>query len=205
VPCKIAPLRRAHHAHGGRWRRRLPTTATFALTHASASGRGTALGTAAWRRKGLFQLCLSEQQARDWSLAAFRADGAPDAGLCAAGLHWEWGDNQRTVAPQVDCARYEVVGAVPTGAAAYRCRVRVWPADGVPVPFGLKWPTLGVRLEAPVLDYDWELTRQPEESAEGAGCWMVDGVMPDASPREVWDQDLSVDRDRAQREDEEQE
>ena len=99
-------------------------------------------------------------------------------------------------APLVGCARYEVVGAVPTGAAAYRCRVRVWPAEGVAVPYGMKWPSLGVRLEAPVLDYDWELTKQPEEMAEadGAGCWMVDGVMPDASPREVWDQGgLSVD------------
>jgi len=98
-------------------------------------------------------------------------------------------------APLVGCDRYEVVGAIPTGAAAYRCRVRVWPAEGVAVPFGMKWPSLGVRLEAPVLDYDWELTRQPEEMAEadGAGCWMVDGVMPDASPREVWEQGLSVD------------
>ncbi len=24
----------------------------------------------------------------------------------------------------------------------------------------------------------------------GAGCWMVDGVLPDASPREVWEQGL---------------
>ena len=98
-------------------------------------------------------------------------------------------------APLVGCDRYEVVGAVPTGAAAYRCRVRVWPAEGVAVPFGMKWPSLGVRLEAPVLDYDWELTRQPEDMAEadGAGCWMVDGVMPDASPREVWEQGLASD------------
>jgi hypothetical protein len=36
---------------------------------------------------------------------------------------------------------------------------------------------------------------QPEDGAEAdvAGCWMVDGVMPDASPREVWEQGLSED------------
>ena len=56
-------------------------------------------------------------------------------------------------------------------------------------------PALGVRLDAPVLDYDWELSLQPEDGAEAdvAGCWMVDGVMPDASPREVWEQGLSED------------
>ena len=98
-------------------------------------------------------------------------------------------------APLVGCDRYEVVGAVPTGAATYRCRVRVWPAEGVAVPFGTRWPSLGVRLDAPVLDYDWELSLQPEGGAEAdvAGCWMVDGVMPDASPREVWEQGLSED------------
>lgn len=98
-------------------------------------------------------------------------------------------------APLVGCDRYEVVGAVPTGAATYRCRVRVWPAEGVAVPFGTRWPSLGVRLDAPVLDYDWELSLQPEDGAEAdvAGCWMVDGVMPDASPREVWEQGLSED------------
>jgi hypothetical protein len=100
-------------------------------------------------------------------------------------------------APLVGCDRYEVVGAVPTGAATYRCRVRVWPAEGVAVPFATRWPSLGVRLDAPVLDYDWELRRQPDPSsgaeADVAGCWMVDGVMPDASPREVWEQGLSED------------
>ena len=31
---------------------------------------------------------------------------------------------------------------------------------GVAVPFGIKWPELGVKLSAPVLDYDWLLTMQ---------------------------------------------
>ena len=65
------------------------------------------------------------------------------------------------------------------------------------MPFATRWPSLGVQQDAPVLDYDWELRRQPDPSsgaeADVAGCWMVDGVMPDASPREVWEQGLSED------------
>ena len=97
-------------------------------------------------------------------------------------------------APLVGCAKFSVVGALPVGEGRFRCRARVWPAEGVAVPYGVRMPALGVRYEAPVLDYDWELSQQPEGSGDTtsgdatvAGCWMVDGVLPDASPREVWD------------------
>ena len=81
--------------------------------------------------------------------------------------------------PLVGCTRYAVVGALPTGDSGYRCRVRVWPAGGSSAPFA---------VAAPVIDYDWLLSKQPDESEPGvAGCWMVDGVMPDSSPRDAWD------------------
>ena len=70
-------------------------------------------------------------------------------------------------APLVGCTRYAIVGALPTGDQGYRCRVRVWPVGG------------DRQFAKPVIDYDWLLTRQPEDAAEHSGCWMVDGVMPD--------------------------
>ena len=93
-------------------------------------------------------------------------------------------------APLVGCARFSIVGAIAVGNDRYRCRVRVWPARGVSVPFGVKMPDMGVKFEAPVLDYDWMLSRQSDSAMDYnvAGCWMVDGVLPDASPREVWDE-----------------
>lgn len=96
-------------------------------------------------------------------------------------------------APLVGCNKFSVVGAIPTGQNSYRCRVRVWPAKDVSVPYGVSLPALGVRYSAPVLDYDWELSKQPESATEAAsaGCWMVDGVLPDASPREVWDSEYA--------------
>ena len=72
-------------------------------------------------------------------------------------------------APLVGCTRYAVVGALPTGDQGYRCRVRVWPVGG----------DRQFAVATPVIDYDWLLTRQPEDAAEHSGCWMVDGVMPD--------------------------
>ena len=64
-----------------------------------------------------------------------------------------------------------------------------YPAKGVKAPFGLSVPDLGVQIPfaAPVLDYDWELALQPEDS-DHEGCWMVDAVLPDASPRDVWEE-----------------
>ena len=80
-------------------------------------------------------------------------------------------------APLVGCTKYAVVGALPTGDQGYRCRVRVWPAGGSSAPFAVM---------TPVIDYDWLLSRQAEDS-DMAGCWMVDGVMPDSSPRDAWE------------------
>jgi hypothetical protein len=106
-------------------------------------------------------------------------------------------------APLVDCARFRIIGALPVSAEAYRVRVRVWPSSGALRP----------ELDVPVLDYDWELSQQPPAPASDAtttiddpkstdesprssnpasyscaGCWMVDGVLPDASPRDAWDE-----------------
>ena len=96
-------------------------------------------------------------------------------------------------APLIGCSKYAVVGAVAVSDAGYRCRVRVWPASGASVPFGVTVPALGVKFSAPVLDYDWALSRQPEDAVDRslAGCWMVDSVLPDASPREVWDAEFA--------------
>jgi len=89
-------------------------------------------------------------------------------------------------APLVGCQKFSIVGAFALGPERYRCRVRVWPARNVSVLRS------GVMLEAPVLDYDWMLTRQSDKSSDHtiAGCWMVDDVLPDATPREVWDEEF---------------
>ena len=79
-------------------------------------------------------------------------------------------------APLVGCTRFAVVGALPTGPSGYRCRVRVWPAGGSSAPFAVM---------TPVLDYDWVLSKQHGDEVEG--CWMVDGVVPDAAPKDAWD------------------
>ena len=62
------------------------------------------------------------------------------------------------------------------GPSKYQCRARVWPAGGSSAPFA---------VPAPVVDYDWGLSLQ--EGGDDDGCWMVDSVMPDASPRDAWD------------------
>ena len=85
--------------------------------------------------------------------------------------------------PLVCCSKFEVVGALPMGPSKYQLRARVWPAGGSSAPYA---------VAAPVVDYDWVLTQQ-EGGAED-GCWMVDSVMPDASPRHAWD-DAMKDRD----------
>ena len=91
-------------------------------------------------------------------------------------------------APLVGCTRFAIVGALPTGGGlsgsgtgveGYRCRVRVWPAGGSSAPFA---------VATPVIDYDWLLTREDGDAEPSlADCWLVDGVMPDASPRDAWD------------------
>ena len=78
--------------------------------------------------------------------------------------------------PLFGCDRFAVVGALSMGEDAYRCRVRVWPASSHTPPLA--------RLDddaMPVLDYDWDLTRQPDDLMDYtmAGCWMVDRVKPD--------------------------
>mmetsp|Transcript_45051 Transcript_45051/g.74738 ORF Transcript_45051/g.74738 Transcript_45051/m.74738 type:complete len:191 (+) Transcript_45051:78-650(+) len=95
-------------------------------------------------------------------------------------------------APLVGCERYLIVGALSVRADTYRIRARVWPASGVSVP-PVNQKTSGFKV--PVLDYDWELSRQPDNSIDYtcASCWMVDAVMPDASPLEVWDEDGAAD------------
>lgn len=80
-------------------------------------------------------------------------------------------------APLVCCTRFEVVGALPLGSDAYKCRARVWPAGGSSAPFA---------VATPVLDYDWMLSRQREGPMQG--CWAVDSVLPDSSPRDAWEQ-----------------
>lgn len=65
------------------------------------------------------------------------------------------------------------------GDQGYRCRVRVWPVGG----------DRQFAVATPVIDYDWLLTRQPEDAAEHSGCWMVDGVMPD---RDAWERALDL-------------
>ena len=90
-------------------------------------------------------------------------------------------------APLVGCKEFAVVGAIPVGTEGYRCRVRVWPAAGATMP-RLSLDDDGMPIAPPVLDYDWQLSQQPDDSIDytTAGCWMVDAVMPDAPPREVW-------------------
>ena len=89
-------------------------------------------------------------------------------------------------APLVDYKRYSIIGAIPVGSDRYQCRVRVWPAHGVTIAVTL--PERIVRVKAPVLDYDWTLSRQSDSSIDYtiAGCWLVDEVTPDAAPLEAW-------------------
>lgn len=85
-------------------------------------------------------------------------------------------------APLVRLRRYSIVAVLPMSASVYRCRVRVWPAD-----------SSELRCVAPVLDYDWQLKREPDSSIDytSAGCWMVENVKPDHAPSDIWDEEAS--------------
>ena len=57
----------------------------------------------------------------------------------------------------------------------WQARVAVKPAGSSSAPFAVANPRCY---------FTWQLSKQPESEGEVAGCWMVDGVMPDAPTME---------------------
>lgn len=76
--------------------------------------------------------------------------------------------------PLICCTSYEVTSSLMIANDRWRCRVRVRPAGASSAPFATASPL--------VLTYDWILSLQNEEAGKDAGCWMVDGVVPDRAP-----------------------
>ena len=77
-------------------------------------------------------------------------------------------------APLVQCSSFELTSALRLDEKRWRCRVRVRPAGSSAAPFAIASP--------PLVDYEWMLSLQDDDAGEHAGCWMVDGVVPDRSP-----------------------
>ena len=76
--------------------------------------------------------------------------------------------------PLVSCSSFEILSTLPISEDTWQARVAVKPAGSSSAPFA---------IANPLCYYRWLLSRQPADAAQSdsavAGCWMVDGVMPD--------------------------
>ena len=75
--------------------------------------------------------------------------------------------------PLVSCTSFEVLSALSLSEDRWQARVAVRPAGSSSAPFA---------VANPLCYFRWELSQQAE--GECAGCWMVDGVLPDSPSRE---------------------
>ena len=77
--------------------------------------------------------------------------------------------------PLVSCTSFEIISALPISESTWQARVVVKPAGSSSAPFA---------VAKPECYYRWMLSQQPADTPDVAGCWMVDGVMPDEPTRE---------------------
>ena len=80
-----------------------------------------------------------------------------------------------TYSPLVSCTSFEIISALPISESTWQARVVVKPAGSSSAPFA---------VAKPECYYRWMLSQQPADTPDVAGCWMVDGVMPDEPTRE---------------------
>ena len=70
---------------------------------------------------------------------------------------------------------FEVLSALSVSDTQWQARVAVKPAGSSSAAFA---------VANPVCYYRWLLSQQTDEAGEFAGCWMTDGVLPDAATKE---------------------
>ena len=77
--------------------------------------------------------------------------------------------------PLVSCTSFEILSALSLSEDRWQARVAVKPAGSSSAPFA---------IANPQCYFTWMLSKQAESEGEVAGCWMVDGVMPDTPTME---------------------